>query len=172
MTVLICDVDKEESTCDGGFPGIQSNDICCALACGQCGGSGCSSAGGLTAEECCTKDVAAADVPCTIAGAGPCVLGGELFFHLTLELAHATCVHSVVSNVLPVSRFSHMSVVPGLFPYISCGRFRIDPCRVTPKKLVLFWGTEAPSEGSIYFEGSWVSMDLENDAECVFNEET
>lgn len=85
MTVVIGDVGKKtDTTCEGGFPGIQSNSICCALACGQCGGAGCSSAGGLTAEECCTKNIAVADVPCTIAGEGPCVLGGELFFGLVL----------------------------------------------------------------------------------------
>lgn len=56
------------------MPGIQHKGICCVAACGQCGDSGCSNAGGLSAAECCTKDIAAANMDCTDSGVAPCVI--------------------------------------------------------------------------------------------------
>lgn len=67
-------VGPPEGTCEGGIPGIQSKLSCCVLACGQCGGSGCSTAGGLTSAECCESGVASSGVLCEVSGAAPCVV--------------------------------------------------------------------------------------------------
>ena len=64
--------------CDGGIVGVQNKDICCSLGCGECGGSGCSSAGGLSATECCTSTIRDSGVMCgEDADAAPCILSGE-----------------------------------------------------------------------------------------------
>lgn len=54
----------------------------CPVSCGQCGGSGCSSAPGGK-ESCCTSTILEAGDEC---GAPPCVIGGEYttFIRLTL----------------------------------------------------------------------------------------
>ncbi|CAM9595723.1 unnamed protein product [Ectocarpus sp. 4 AP-2014] len=58
----------------GGCDGILQGNVCCSAACGTCGGSGCGSRAGLTANECCTSTITAANVPC---GSAPCVVDGE-----------------------------------------------------------------------------------------------
>lgn len=63
-----------EPMCSNGIPGIQSKNSCCALACGQCGGAGCSRAGGLTSADCCEGGVQASGVLCEVSGAAPCII--------------------------------------------------------------------------------------------------
>ncbi|CAB1096849.1 MEP10 [Ectocarpus sp. CCAP 1310/34] len=58
----------------GSCDGILQGDVCCSAACGTCGGSGCGSRAGLTANECCTSTITAANVPC---GSAPCVVVGD-----------------------------------------------------------------------------------------------
>ncbi|CAM9629201.1 unnamed protein product [Pylaiella littoralis] len=59
-------------TCDG----VQKGDFCCKMECGEeCGGVGCSSRGeGLTADDCCTANIRAANKPC---GSAPCLLNAD-----------------------------------------------------------------------------------------------
>ncbi|CAN0373714.1 unnamed protein product, partial [Hapterophycus canaliculatus] len=58
------------STCDG----ILTGSSCCGAACGECGGSGCSSRGN-GADDCCVTNIAASGVFCSATGgAAPCIL--------------------------------------------------------------------------------------------------
>lgn len=63
--------------CSNGVPGVQSGDACCAAACGQCGGTGCSSVGGpdLGAADCCATEIVDSGPACADAGIAPCVVG-------------------------------------------------------------------------------------------------
>ncbi|CAM9324794.1 unnamed protein product [Ectocarpus fasciculatus] len=67
------------STCSNGVPGIEtSKGACCAAACGQCGGAGCSTVAlslGLGSDECCESAVLDANRPW---GEAPCVIGGDV----------------------------------------------------------------------------------------------
>lgn len=46
-------------------------------ACGQCGGSGCSTVGGYGSDKCCEGGVRATGVMCDVSGAAPCIVGGK-----------------------------------------------------------------------------------------------
>ncbi|CAM9446163.1 unnamed protein product, partial [Ectocarpus fasciculatus] len=65
-------------TCSNGIEGIDhKGEVCCPVLCGQCGGSGCGSAGsvhGLDGESCCSSEVLAANVLCEVTGEAPCVI--------------------------------------------------------------------------------------------------
>ena len=74
-----------------GIPGIESSDgrACCLAACGQCGGTGCSTVG--AASDCCVTDIVEEGEPCSETGAAPCYIGegmhtvGFVFFSLYLH---------------------------------------------------------------------------------------
>eukprot|EP00752_Nemacystus_decipiens_P007692 g6875.t1 len=68
------DGDDDDSTCSNGLPGYETNDVCCPLSCGQCGGSGCSSRG----EGCCTSDVEESGDLCSVTMAAPCIIDGDV----------------------------------------------------------------------------------------------
>ena len=64
---------SSEATCDG----ILSGTTCCSAACGECGGSGCSSRGN-GAEDCCTGNIVDSGILCSdTGGVPPCILEGE-----------------------------------------------------------------------------------------------
>ncbi|CAN0486291.1 unnamed protein product [Ectocarpus sp. 12 AP-2014] len=73
--------------CSGGIEGIDGKGVvCCPLECGQCGGTGCSSAGaasGLGSESCCESGVNSSGRYCDITEEAPCIYGnpddGESF---------------------------------------------------------------------------------------------
>eukprot|EP00904_Undaria_pinnatifida_P009763 jgi/Undpi1/5917/HiC_scaffold_2.g01191.m1 len=70
----------EEETCSNGLPGYQHGVVCCPLACGQCGGSGCENiAGTAGASDCCSDIILAADVDCDptaiVPVVAPCIVG-------------------------------------------------------------------------------------------------
>ena len=67
-----------DTTCSNGIAGIESSngDVCCLTACGQCGGVGCSSAGGLTAAECCQSGIEEGGDLCEDTGTAPCIIDG------------------------------------------------------------------------------------------------
>lgn len=62
--------------CSNGVPGIESDDgeACCVAGCVTCGGDGCESAGGLTAEECCSEDILSSGELCEATGMAPCII--------------------------------------------------------------------------------------------------
>ncbi|CAN0086063.1 unnamed protein product, partial [Ectocarpus fasciculatus] len=62
----------EVETCDGGIVGIQRSDVCCALSCGSCGGSECSSRDGGGAS-CCYDDIKANGDLCSTTDSAPCI---------------------------------------------------------------------------------------------------
>lgn len=63
---------KESSTCENGIAGWQSEEVCCAVNCGRCGGDNCASIEGTNgAGDCCVTDIREADVPC---GVAPCII--------------------------------------------------------------------------------------------------
>ncbi|CAB1099945.1 unnamed protein product [Ectocarpus sp. CCAP 1310/34] len=68
-----------EGECSGGIEGIDGNGVvCCPLECGQCGGTGCSSAGaasGLGSESCCESGVDSSGRYCDVTGEAPCIYG-------------------------------------------------------------------------------------------------
>eukprot|EP00752_Nemacystus_decipiens_P007693 g6876.t1 len=68
------DGDVDDSTCSNGLPGYETNDVCCPLSCGECGGSGCSSRG----EGCCTSDVKESGDLCSVTMAAPCNIDGDV----------------------------------------------------------------------------------------------
>lgn len=62
----------QSSTCENGIVGHQSSNICCALACGRCGGSDCGiipNTGG--AASCCVDTIRESGVTC---GVAPCII--------------------------------------------------------------------------------------------------
>ncbi|CAM9453682.1 unnamed protein product [Scytosiphon promiscuus] len=65
-----------DGTCVNGLPGIDGSnergDVCCPLACGLCGGIGCST--GLDNEECCINGVLGSQPDCADSGAAPCIV--------------------------------------------------------------------------------------------------
>lgn len=65
--------------CTGDIPGIESADgqVCCVAECGQCGGTGCSSAG--PASECCVTDIISSGVLCSETETAPCTFVDGMF---------------------------------------------------------------------------------------------
>lgn len=61
-------------TCNNGIPGIQNDQACCVLECGQCGGSGCTTAGGLGQVYCCSDIILNSGIYCSVSGAAPCIV--------------------------------------------------------------------------------------------------
>ncbi|CAM9694516.1 unnamed protein product [Pylaiella littoralis] len=65
-------------TCTGDIRGVQSTseDICCTLECGVCGGEGCNpgNSSTLTAFDCCTAEIESTGVMCIDTQAAPCIL--------------------------------------------------------------------------------------------------
>eukprot|EP00752_Nemacystus_decipiens_P011654 g10344.t1 len=66
--------DDDESECSNGLPGYETNDVCCPLSCGECGGIGCSGRG----EGCCTSEVQESGDLCSETLAAPCNVDGPL----------------------------------------------------------------------------------------------
>ncbi|CAB1104565.1 MEP12 [Ectocarpus sp. CCAP 1310/34] len=68
----------DTQTCSNGIEGIDhKGEVCCPLACGQCGGTGCGSAGSafeLDGESCCSSQVLAGNVYCEDTNAAPCII--------------------------------------------------------------------------------------------------
>eukprot|EP00903_Cladosiphon_okamuranus_P011266 g10624.t1 len=67
--------DIEDSSSDDVFTcdGVKKGDYCCSDGCGECGGSGCSNrGGGLTGDDCCTKNILASGRVCSATRAAPC----------------------------------------------------------------------------------------------------
>ncbi|CAM9196305.1 unnamed protein product [Ectocarpus sp. 13 AM-2016] len=66
-------------TCSDGIEGIDGNGVvCCPLGCGQCGGTGCSSAGaanGLNSGSCCGGGIKYNGDYCDDTGEAPCIYG-------------------------------------------------------------------------------------------------
>ncbi|CAN0438128.1 unnamed protein product, partial [Ectocarpus fasciculatus] len=69
-------------TCKDGIEGIDDNGVvCCPLGCGQCGGTGCSTAGadnGLTSGSCCGGGVKNSGNYCDDTGVAPCIYGNDV----------------------------------------------------------------------------------------------
>ncbi|CAM9554983.1 unnamed protein product [Ascophyllum nodosum] len=65
--------------CSNGIDGVESEDgeVCCVTECGTCGGIGCSSAGGLTGDECCTQRILSVGELCDVAGQAPCIISSD-----------------------------------------------------------------------------------------------
>lgn len=64
--------------CSNGVPGVESTsgDVCCAAACGSCGGKRCVGTGG-----CCEDYIKDKKVMCEDSGEAPCIIkGGSLGF--------------------------------------------------------------------------------------------
>lgn len=72
------------STCSNGLAGIESSDVCCDAACGQCGGAGCGNIPGLEASDCCSSTIAATGQLCSVTNVAPCQLD-------TPEVLASTC---------------------------------------------------------------------------------
>eukprot|EP00752_Nemacystus_decipiens_P013623 g12081.t1 len=71
---------SSEPTCSNGLPGIQSRGVCCPVACGRCGGIGCSQSGGGKSEGlgekfCCTSDILGGGKACSDSVSAPCIVG-------------------------------------------------------------------------------------------------
>eukprot|EP00903_Cladosiphon_okamuranus_P007850 g7592.t2 len=64
-------------TCDNGLPGVSQGDVCCEASCGTCGGSGCSGRGNGQ-DSCCTKNITANGETCSVKGAAPCIMDGDV----------------------------------------------------------------------------------------------
>ncbi|CAB1098365.1 unnamed protein product [Ectocarpus sp. CCAP 1310/34] len=68
-------------TCSNGLEGIDANGVvCCPLACGQCGGTGCNTSGaafGLDGSSCCGGGVKASDEYCDETNEAPCIIGSR-----------------------------------------------------------------------------------------------
>eukprot|EP00752_Nemacystus_decipiens_P004880 g4440.t1 len=64
-------------TCDNGLIGVSQGDICCEASCGTCGGVGCSGRGNGQ-DSCCTKNIAANGETCSVKGAAPCIMDGDV----------------------------------------------------------------------------------------------
>ncbi|CAB1121513.1 unnamed protein product [Ectocarpus sp. CCAP 1310/34] len=73
------DDDDDVGTCNDGIEGIDGNGVvCCPLGCGQCAGSGCSTAGaanGLTSSSCCGGGIKSSGNYCDDTGVAPCIYG-------------------------------------------------------------------------------------------------
>ncbi|CAN0434757.1 unnamed protein product, partial [Ectocarpus sp. 12 AP-2014] len=73
------DDDDDVGTCSDGIEGIDGNGVvCCPLGCGQCAGSGCSTAGaanGLTSISCCGGGIKSSGNYCDDTGVAPCIYG-------------------------------------------------------------------------------------------------
>ncbi|CAM9790785.1 unnamed protein product, partial [Ectocarpus fasciculatus] len=69
------------NTCSNGLEGIDANGVvCCPLACGQCGGAGCTTSGaaaGLDSSSCCGGGVKARDEYCDETNEAPCIIGSR-----------------------------------------------------------------------------------------------
>eukprot|EP00903_Cladosiphon_okamuranus_P006298 g6176.t1 len=63
-----------ESTCSNGFPGVETDLICCDAACGICGGDTCGNVPGLTGADCCLTEISEANELCSVKGSAPCVV--------------------------------------------------------------------------------------------------
>eukprot|EP00903_Cladosiphon_okamuranus_P011265 g10623.t1 len=78
--VIAEDEDKSDDSGDDELPpddftcdGVQKGEYCCSDGCGDCGGSGCSNrGGGLTGDDCCTKNILASGRKCSATRAAPC----------------------------------------------------------------------------------------------------
>ncbi|CAN0292541.1 unnamed protein product, partial [Ectocarpus fasciculatus] len=67
-------------SCKDGIEGIDGNGVvCCPLGCGQCGGTGCSTAAGadngLASDSCCGGGVKNSGNYCDDTGVAPCIYG-------------------------------------------------------------------------------------------------
>ncbi|CBJ28892.1 FirrV-1-B30 precursor [Ectocarpus siliculosus] len=73
------DDDDDVGTCSDGIEGLDGNGVvCCPLGCGQCAGSGCSTAGaanGLTSSSCCGGGIKSSGNYCDDTGVAPCIYG-------------------------------------------------------------------------------------------------
>lgn len=65
----------EDPTCSNGIPLLTttSASVCCNLACGTCGGTGCGSKWIKSSNDCCQATIVAANISCRYSRA-PCVL--------------------------------------------------------------------------------------------------
>ncbi|CAM9864281.1 unnamed protein product [Pylaiella littoralis] len=88
----------EASPCSNGLPGYGNKNICCVEGCGQCGGSGCSTVAGFTAEECCTASIEAGGVLCSDSGAAPCIIDED-----TAVPAPAPVAETPLATMAPVA---------------------------------------------------------------------
>eukprot|EP00903_Cladosiphon_okamuranus_P006682 g6522.t1 len=77
LPALLLPVAVAQDTCSNGLVGIEFKTVCCDLGCGSCGGSGCSlRPGGGTA--CCKGLIENSEVLCSVSGAAPCILDGDI----------------------------------------------------------------------------------------------
>ncbi|CAM9722429.1 unnamed protein product, partial [Laminaria digitata] len=66
-----------EGQCANGVAGVQRDDICCDLACGECGGGGCGQRpGGNT--NCCTNRIRDSGLTCSATSMAPCIIDEEV----------------------------------------------------------------------------------------------
>ncbi|CAM9361846.1 unnamed protein product [Ascophyllum nodosum] len=75
--ILTADVTGDfNSTCSNDLPGFEDtvNLVCCDVACGLCGGSGCGNVVGLTGNDCCSETIATNGTLCSVAGEAPCII--------------------------------------------------------------------------------------------------
>ncbi len=59
--------------CSNGLAGYESDEVCCPLSCGSCGGDDCQGLG----DGCCASDVKETGVLCSEAREAPCFMDGE-----------------------------------------------------------------------------------------------
>lgn len=73
---LLLPTETGAQTCAGGIAGIESGDVCCVAECATCGGVGCtpSNTSTLTANDCCTTEIAASNQFCSETNTAPCIL--------------------------------------------------------------------------------------------------
>ncbi|CAM9887726.1 unnamed protein product, partial [Pylaiella littoralis] len=63
---------SEDEVCSNGYAGIENGRSCCLLACGQCGGIGCSSIDDLTGNDCCPSNIQQNGDRCSQTDSAPC----------------------------------------------------------------------------------------------------
>lgn len=74
-----------DQECSNGVPGFENigGDVCCNLACSQCGGAGCGdgdAAEGAGRFDCCVGPILFTGNYCDDIVAAPCILGGMFSF--------------------------------------------------------------------------------------------
>ncbi|CBN77785.1 Mannuronan C-5-epimerase N-terminal fragment [Ectocarpus siliculosus] len=67
--------DDDDAKCSNGFVGVQSENICCHVDCGTCGGSECRRRGkGLGAADCCRNYISKNGALCSENLSAPCIM--------------------------------------------------------------------------------------------------
>lgn len=136
--------------CPNGLPGVQDGEVCCAEACGQCGGAGCGAILGTNGpSDCCSANILANGVMCEQGVEAPCIMVNGTY----TDAPVAAPVNPIVATPAPVAsdRAIDFSMAPTA---VGAAMISVAPTSApTAGSRDLDFGTGAPSVAPTGVEG-------------------